>query len=99
MGGQAKAPKNIYKHPRWIPKNAGIVPKHKQSGSSVRGQSRLSNIGSSRLRNVPYFPVLVAKQYNPVLAHFWERLTHKGKSKVTAVGTCMRKLLHIIFGV
>ncbi|MDQ3802464.1 MAG: IS110 family transposase [Acidobacteriota bacterium] len=35
---------------------AGLAPRRRESGSSVRGRARLSKIGSSRLRRALYFP-------------------------------------------
>jgi transposase len=78
---------------------AGVTPRHRQSGSSVHGRSRLSKLGSSRLRKAIYFPALVAQRYNPIMSVFANRLIENGKSKMTVLGACMRKLIHIVFGV
>lgn len=77
----------------------GLAPKHRESGSSVRGKSRMSKIGSSRIRRALYMPALVAMKHNPVVAAFCERLRGYGKPKMVIVGAAMRKLTHIIFGV
>lgn len=89
----------LFRDARQLAAYAGVTPRHRQSGSSVRGKSRLSKMGSSRLRNALYFPAIVAKKCNPFLSHFFNNLLQKGKSKMTAIGACMRKLTHIIFGV
>ena len=77
----------------------GLAPRHHQSGSSVRGKSRMSKTGSSRIRRALFLPALVAMKYNPVVAAFCERLRGYGKPKMVIVGAAMRKLLHIVFGV
>ncbi len=77
----------------------GLTPRHRQSGSSVRGKSRLSKTGSSRIRRALYMPALSAIRYNPVIIAFRKRLLANGKSKMVIVGAIMRKLVHIIFGV
>lgn len=77
----------------------GLAPKHRQSGTSVRGKSRMSKTGSSRIRRALYMPALVAMKHNPVVAVFCERLRGYGKPKMVIVGAVMRKLTHIIFGV
>jgi transposase len=69
------------------------------SGSSVRGKSRLSKTGSSRIRKALYMPALVAMKHNPVVAALRERLKGYGKCNMVIVGAAMRKLVHIIFGV
>jgi transposase len=78
---------------------AGLVPRLRQSGSSVRGRSCLSKAGSPRLRKSLYFPALTALQWNPSIRAMGERLRARGKSKMLIVGAAMRKLLHLAFGV
>jgi len=77
----------------------GLTPRQRQSGSSVRGKTRLSKTGSARIRRALYMPALVAMQRNPVIAAFCERLRSYGKCPMVIVGAAMRKLIHIIFGV
>jgi transposase len=78
---------------------AGLVPRQRQSGSSVNARPRLSKLGSSRLRKGLFFPALVALRFNPLVRDFGERLSARGKSRMAVAGAAMRKLLHIIFGV
>jgi transposase len=78
---------------------AGLTPRRKQSGSSVRGRPGLSKIGNGRLRKILYFPAITALKYNPIIRALAQRLLARGKSKMCVVGAAMRKLLHIIWGV
>ena len=78
---------------------AGLTPCHRVSGTSVRGKSTLSKMGSSSLRKALYFPAISAKNHNPVLKAFAQKLEKKGKHTMVIVGAVMRKLLHICFGV
>ena len=77
----------------------GLNPKQCQSGSSVRGRTRLSKTGNSLLRKSLYMPALSAKRNNPLLAAFAQRLEQARKSKMVILGAVMRKLLHLIHGV
>lgn len=88
-----------FQNARQLAAYAGLTPRQRQSGSSLHKQSRLSKMGSARLRKALYFPALVATRHNPLLVTFFKQLTQKGKSKMTAIGACMRKLIHIVFGV
>jgi transposase len=72
---------------------AGLSPREEQSGSSVKGKEVISKIGSSELRAALYFPAMVAKQHNPQLREFAERLEAKGKPKKVIICAIMRKLL------
>jgi len=40
-----------------------------------------------------------AFRFNPLIADLRERLLQRGKSKMTVVVACMRKLLHLAYGV
>jgi len=77
----------------------GLVPVQWESGSSVRGRPRLSKAGPSHLRKLLYMPAVVARQWNPHIKSFSDRLIAKGKTKMAVIGACMRKLAHLCFGV
>lgn len=79
--------------------HAGTIPRIRQSGSSVRGRSRLSKIGNVRLRALLFMPALSAKRWNPIVQGLVKRLEAKGKHKLAILGAVSRKLLHIIYGV
>lgn len=77
---------------------AGLCPRHKQSGNQIP-LSWLSKQGSAALRKALYFPALTAKQHNPHLRRFAQRLSDTGKAKMTVVAAVMRKLLVLIFAI
>lgn len=78
---------------------AGLVPRLRESGTSVRGRARLSKVGSSRLRKSLYYPAITALRFNPLIKSFGLRLSALGKSKMLIIGAAMRKLLHLAYGV
>ena len=78
---------------------AGLVPKIRESGSSVRGKPRLSKVGSPRLRKCLYFPAMTALRWNPLIKALGLRLSAQGKPKMLILGAAMRKLLHLAYGV
>jgi transposase len=77
----------------------GLVPIERQSGSSVLGRARLSKAGPARIRAVLYMAAVVATRCNPHVKAVYERLLARGKSKMSALGAAMRKLVHLCFGV
>ncbi len=77
----------------------GLVPVQYESGSSVRGRSRLSKAGNASIRAKLYMAAIVAIQHNPDIKQQYERLLKNGKSKMSALGAAMRKLVQICFGV
>lgn len=77
----------------------GLVPVERQSGSSVLGRARLSKAGPARIRAVLYMASVVATRCNPHVKAVYDRLLARGKSKMSALGAAMRKLVHLCFGV
>ena len=88
-----------FKSPRQYAAYAGLVPKHRTSGSSIRGKARLSKLGSSKLRKALYLPAVVAKNHNPILKAFSNKLKSKGKHNMVIIAAVMRKLLHLCFAI
>lgn len=77
----------------------GLVPVERQSGSSVMGRAKLSKAGPARIRAVLYMAAVVAIRCNPHVKGIYDRLLDRGKSKMSALGAAMRKLVHLCFGV
>lgn len=77
----------------------GLVPVEHQSGTSVYSPPRLSKRGDARVRGKLYMAAVVATRCNPDIRDQYKRLLGNGKSKMSAIGAAMRKLVHICFGV
>lgn len=77
----------------------GLVPVQWESGSSVRGRPRMSKAGPKHLRKLLYMPAVTARRWNPHIKAMSDRLLAKGKTLMTVIGACMRKLAHLCFGV
>ena len=77
---------------------AGVSPSHFQSGSSVRGKSHISRLGSKSIRKVLYMSALVVKNHNPHFQKFVQKLQKKGKAPKVIIVAIMRKLMCILFG-
>ncbi len=72
---------------------AGLSPKQRQSGTSLNGKARMCKQGSPRVRAALYMAAGCAARYNPDLKATYEELQAKGKTKRSALGAVMRKLL------
>jgi transposase len=88
-----------YRSARQVAAYAGLVPRERQSGSSVRGRTRLSKIGNARLRRALYFPAITALRCSPFFQSWAKGLQARGKSKMSVICAVMRKLLHVAYGV
>ena len=90
---------NHYQSARQVAAFAGLVPRHKESGTSVRGKPRMCKVGAARVRKALYMPAIVATHHNPVIRVLSERLRERGKCPMQIIGAAMRKLIHIAYGV
>ena len=87
-----------YSSARSLAAQAGVTPRKRQSGTSLK-QTSLSKLGNARIRRALYFPAITAKQHNEIIKEFARRLKNNGKTPMQIVCAAMRKLLHIAFGV
>jgi transposase len=81
----------------WVA-HAGLDPRRQESGTSVKGQIRISKVGNRHLRRALYMPTLVAVQHEPRIKAFYQKLLGRGKKPMQANVAVMRKLLHSIHG-
>ncbi len=95
----AEVPVNNLPNARALAAYAGLNPKHRISGSSVRGKTRISKIGSGNLRKILYFPAIVSSSVNKNFLAFKTKMKNKGKHNMVIIIALMRKLIHIIFAI
>lgn len=93
----AKLPVNRLRDAKAAAAYAGLTPRERQSGTSVRGKPRLCKTGNASLRRDLYMPARVAMRYNPILSEFSKRLEDAGKANRVIVAAVMRKLLVLAF--
>ena len=77
----------------------GITPTIRQSGSSVKGRSRISKVGNKKLRNLLFLCSFSACKYNKACREIYERIVNKGKSKKLALMAVANKLLKQAFAI
>ena len=77
----------------------GITPKIRESGSSVRGRSRISKVGNRKLRNLLFLFSFTACKHNKGCREIYERIVNKGKSKKLALIAVSNKLLKQCFAI
>lgn len=77
----------------------GLNPQQRHSGRSIHYTAGIARMGHGSLRAALYLPAVVAKQHNPLLKPFAERLTAQGLAPKAVIVAVMRKLLHLAYGV
>jgi transposase len=74
----------------------GLSPREWQSGT-LRGRTRISKMGNSRLRKALYWPAITAMKYNASIRCFAQRLLAAGKSSLLVIVAVMRKLICLAY--
>lgn len=77
----------------------GITPTIRESGSSVRGRSRISKVGNKKLRNLVFLAAFSAYKYNRACKALFDRIVAKGKSPKLALIAVANKLLKQAFAI
>jgi transposase len=77
----------------------GLSPRIFESGSSIKGQSRICKLGMGRIRALLYVCAWSAKRCNLACRELYERLVAKGKSKKLALIAVANKLIKLAFAI
>jgi transposase len=80
----------------------GVHPAEKssgQKGANPETSWRMSKAGNAYLRTALYRMAIVGITHNPIIRAHYARKRAQGKSKMNAVGHCMKKALAIVWGV
>jgi transposase len=77
----------------------GLSPKENTSGTSLKGKSAICKTGNARLRKALYMPALSAIIHNPIVRALYLRMKEKSKNGMVIACACMKKLVHLIYGV
>ncbi len=78
---------------------SGLTPIIRQSGTSVKGRSRISKMGNKKLRNLLFMCSFTACKNNKACKALYDRIVAKGKSKKLALIAVCNKLLKQAFAI
>jgi len=71
----------------------GLDPIIRESGTSIKGKSRISKAGGRMYRGTLFMATMVATRYNEKMKLFYNRLKENGKHTTVAQIAVMRKLI------
>jgi transposase len=77
----------------------GLSPRIYESGSSVRGRSKICKMGMAEVRKCLYMAARSARKYNTGCKELYERLRAKGKAHRVAMIAVVNKLLKQAFAI
>jgi len=75
----------------------GIAPFEYQSGTSIRGKTRVSHLANKKLKATLNMASLAAKKWDPQLHQYYKRKTDEGKNGMLVMNAIRNKLVQRIF--
>lgn len=78
---------------------AGLAPFRYESGTSIRGRSRVSHLANKEAKTVLSLAAFNAIQYNQELKQYYQRRVAEGKAKMSSVNMVRSKLVARMFAV
>jgi transposase len=88
-----------FKNYRQVISYFGLAPRIYESGTSVKGKSKICKMGMSKVRKTLYMAAGSAIKYNQACKALYERLRAKGKSHKLAVIAAVNKLIKQAFSI
>lgn len=83
---------------RQLASYAGYDIVRRESGTSIKGKTRISKKGNGRIRAALHFPALVAARYNASLAAVYNRINERrNTSKMVGATALQRKILLLVY--
>ena len=77
----------------------GIAPFEHQSGTSIKGKTRVSQLGHRQIKALLSQAAATALQYDPEMKAYYHRRLEMGKSKMSSLNVIRNKIVSRIFAV
>ncbi len=77
----------------------GVAPFARGSGTSVRGNTRVSNFANKALKKLLHLASMAALKSNKELRAYFERKVAEGKNKMLVLNAIRNKILHRLLAV
>ena len=85
--------------PRKLACYSGVVPFEHQSGTSVRGKTRVSQYADKKLKSLLHLAAMSAIRLKNELKTYYQRKVAEGKSKMSVLNAVRNKIIHRVFAV
>jgi len=89
----------LFTDPRKFGCYSGVVPFEHNSGTSVRGKTRVSHIANKKIKSLLTQAARNSVRYDPLLRDYYQRKVAEGKAKALVLNNVRNKLIHRIFAV
>jgi len=75
----------------------GVAPFPYQSGSSIKGRTKVSHLANKKLKSILNMCAVSSIQYNPEMKLFYQRRIESGKNKMSTINIIRNKLISRVF--
>jgi len=95
------ATENFTKFENWrkFASYCGVAPFPYQSGISIRGKNRVSQLANKKIKALIHMCAITAIQHNPEMKNYYKKRVEIGKSKMSTINIIRNKLIARIFAV
>ena len=87
----------LIKNQRQLTSYCGYDVVQRESGTSIKGKTRISKKGNSHIRAAMHFPSMVATRFNPKMKKIYDRTVAKTKVKKIGLVSIQRRLLVLMY--
>ena len=87
----------LIKNQRQLTSYCGYDVVQRESGTSIKGKTRISKKGNSQIRAAMHFPSMVATRFNPQMKGIYERIVERTKVKKIGLVSIQRRLLTLMY--
>ncbi len=89
----------LFKEWRKFASYAGTAPFPYQSGSSIKGKTKVNHMANKKIKSLLHTSALSAIMYNHEMKEYYTRRSESGKSKMSTLNIIRNKILARIFAV
>lgn len=87
----------LFKNRNQLISYAGYDVVERESGTSVKGRTKISKKGNSHIRRALHFPAIVASEHDPKLKQLYERVWQRSGIKMKGLVAVQRKILILVY--
>lgn len=90
---------NRFENWRKFASYCGIAPFPYQSGTSIKGKTKVSHLANKKLKSIINMCAISAIQHNPEMKRYYQKRVSEGKNKMSTINIIRNKLIARVFAV
>lgn len=90
---------NRFENWRKFASYCGIAPFPYQSGTSIKGKTKVSHLANKKLKSIITMCAISAIQHNPEMKRYYQKRVSEGKNRMSTVNIIRNKLIARVFAV